>query len=463
MNTQSMLAVVSCLLAVCCVHAHAQAAPPHAIGSEPQLFVDDALLATKADVTRRAHACEKLPQPVLEPEAPWEQDGDDQRLYVYGTILRDADTGQFRMWYNRLALVLFATSDDGIHWTRPDLGIHMQDEWPGNNIVHSRSHSPSIVCVPDSQDPAHRYAMIGSGKGYWFAWSSDGLNWRNVSDVPLFTGGDTCTLAYDAKTGEYLAFHKLYRENRGHKRRLVYLSTSKDLEHWSKQVLVMAPDEVDDAQVQAEGGQFGQFYNMTAFPYGNQFLGMVTHFRYTGPPDREGPIQSSHDGPIDVQLVHSRDGRDWERCEDRSPIIPNGPHAYDAGCILGVSNTPVIVDDEMWFYYTAITTGHGGFVPEKRITIALAKWRLDGFVSLDAAETPGTVETVPLTLSGGHLTVNAKVDGALTVAVLDASGTPLPGYGHDEARVVTGDSVRHAASWKEHDTPPADTPVRLQF
>ncbi|MCP4642667.1 MAG: hypothetical protein GY851_19635, partial [bacterium] len=113
--------------------------------------------------------------------------------------------------------------------------------------------------------------------------------------------------------------------------------------------------------------------------------------------------------------------------------------------------------------YTAITTGHGGFVPEKRITIALAKWRLDGFVSLDAAETPGTVETVPLTLSGGPLTVNAKVDGALTVAVLDASGTPLPGYGHDEARVVTGDSVRHAASWKEHDTPPADTPVRLQF
>ncbi len=463
MITRNTLPLLSALLLVSWTTAFAQTAAPRRIGSEPQLFVDDVLVASKTEVVRRAHACEKLAAPVLVPEAPWEQDGDDQRVYVYGTVLRDSDTGHFRMWYNRLDLVLFATSDDGIRWTRPDLGLHEQGKWPGNNIVHTKFHSPSVVFNPKA--PADRkYAMIGSHKGnYYIAWSSDGLQWQGAPNNPILPRSDTCTLAYDEKTGEYLAFHKRNNEHLGQMRRMVYLSTSKDLEQWSKPVLVMAPDAVDDAQVKAEGGKFGQFYNMTAFPYGGQFLGMVTHFRFSGAPPKKGPLQSGHDGPIDVQLVHSRDGRTWDRCEDRSPVIPNGPHGYDAGCILGVANTPVIVDDEMWLYYTAITTTHGGFIPEKRITIALAKWRLDGFVSLDAGETTGIVETVPLRLPSGTLTVNAEVDGALRVAVLDARAVPLPGYTAADAQVVTGDSTRHVITWREQDRLPVDTPVRLQF
>ena len=37
-------------------------------------------------------------------------------------------------------------------------------------------------------------------------------------------------------------------------------------------------------------------------------------------------------------------------------VIPRGPHAYDAGSILGLSSIPVIADDQMWLYYTAMTT-----------------------------------------------------------------------------------------------------------
>jgi lysophospholipase L1-like esterase len=235
------------------------------------------------------------------------------------------------------------------------------------------------------------------------------------------------------------------------------------LKEWSEPALVMAPDEADDAQVQAEGGQFAQFYNMSAFPYGGQFLGLVTHFRYTGPPDREGTLQSKHDGPIDVQLVHSRNGRMWERCEDRSPVIPNGPHAYDAGCILGVTNTPVVVEDELWMYYTAITTTHGGFVPEKRITIALAKWRLDGFASLDAGEEEGVIRTVTLECAGDRLIINADIAGTLTVSVLDTDGNTIPGYGHDDCNALTGDSVRHAVSWQSEKNIPNYGPFSLEF
>ena len=93
------------------------------IGDEFQLLVDDVLLARKTGVVRKVHPCQKLPQPVLTSVEPWEQDGLDQRVYVYGTVLRDGPDGPFRMWYNRNSLVLYGTSRDGLSWERPRLGL----------------------------------------------------------------------------------------------------------------------------------------------------------------------------------------------------------------------------------------------------------------------------------------------------------------------------------------------------
>ena len=58
-------------------------------------MVDDLLLDKKNGVVRRAHACKKLPAPVLVSEKPWDQDldGKDQRVYVYVTVLRDPNYG----------------------------------------------------------------------------------------------------------------------------------------------------------------------------------------------------------------------------------------------------------------------------------------------------------------------------------------------------------------------------------
>ncbi len=464
MRSVCTLAVAAAICFSPCV-ARGEDGAAHVIGPGPQLFVDDALVAQKSGVTRRAHACAKLDQPVLEPETSWEAEGDDRRVYIYGTVLRDAESGAFRMWYNRGSSVLYATSKDGRHWERPNLGLVELNGSKDNNSLTPTLHSPSVVFNPAAA-PDERYVMLGylrtPDKGYHAAHSADGLHWEYYPKNPVLPSGDTCTLLFNPDSGEYSAFHKRSGPWRGQQRRLVYLSTSRDLQVWSEPMLVMAPDETDDAQVRCEGGQYGQFYNMSAFPYGGQFLGFVTHFRYTGPPSRKGPEQSNSDGPIDVQLVHSRDGRHWARCEDRSPVIPNGPHAYDAGCILGVANGVVPMGDEVWTYYTAITTTHGGFIPEKRISIALAKWRMDGFVSLDAGEEEGVVRTVPLTCPGGCLTVNAVAE-QLSVAVLDAGGAPLPGYAHADCKPVHGDSVRHAVAWKEHGVLPADQPLCLEF
>jgi hypothetical protein len=372
------------------------------------------------------------------------------------------------MWYNRNRLVLSATSSDGLSWERPQLGLYEYEGSKQNNIVFPLLHSPSVVFNPRAGAPDHRYNMLGcgraSGPGYYAAHSADGLRWILYPQNPVLPGGDTCTLALDPATGEYLAFHKQTRKHRGQSRRLVYLATSRDMQQWSEPKLVMAPDEIDDAQVRAEGGRYAQFYNMSVFPYGGQFLGLVTHFRFTGPPAEKGPLQSGDDGPVDVQLVHSRDGRAWSRCEDRSPVIPNGPHAYDAGCILGVVNGPVTVGQELWLYYTAITTTHGGSVPNKKITIALAKWRLDGFVSLGANQAGGVIETVPLRCAEDRLVVNADAAaGELTVAVLDEHGRALPGYTEADCLPLHADAVSHPVRWKDHDRLTTADPLRLRF
>jgi len=447
---------------------------PIELGHRPLIFADDALIASRSGVDRQVHPCTKLPQPVLEPEAPWEM----QRVYLYGTVIRDPETGLFRMWYmsrgaaddrrdKRLHhsprdLVLYATSTDGISWERPDLGTYEYGGSTANNIVFDL-HSPSVVLAPEGGDPSTRFRMVGCHRGYRAAVSPDGLNWADVAADPILPHGDTITLMRDSRTGEHLVFHKINAEHRGHRRRLVYLSASADFRKWSEPKLVLAPDEEDDAWAD-KPGQRADFYNMSAFPWGGQFLGLVTVFRVRERNPDPGPEQSPDDGPIDVQLAHSRDGRHWKRCEDRRPVIPNGPSAFDEGCILGVSNTPVVVEDEMWMYYTAINTTHGGPMPPKRCTIGRAVWRRDGLVSLSAGNRSGTVETVPLPPMGEKLVVNADASGgSVTVELLSESGAPLNGYAAEDCREIRSDSVHHEVRWRDADRVPAAAPVRLRF
>ena len=436
------------------------------------LLVDDAMIARKEGVVRRAHACRKLSQPVISGLESWQAPSGDERVYVYGTVLPSEDGGGLRMWYMRWPdRVIYAESENGVDWRRPELGLVKMADTAGNNALPIRLHSPSVIDDPTDTDPARRYKMLGvsrspESRGYCVAYSADGLNWQYYPENPVLDGGDTCSFARDPATGDYLAFHKRYGIHRGQRRRLVYLSTSPDMQRgWSDPELVMAPDEVDDAQTEAEGGLFSQFYHMSVIRYGGMWLGFVTHFRHTGLPVEKGPEQSKDDGPINVQLVHSRDGRSWSRCEDRSPVIANGPHDYDAGCILGVGNGPIEADDEVRLYYTGITTTHGGYMPNKKITVARAAWRLDGWVSLDATETPGTVETMPIRADSQHLIVNADAGrGELRAEVLDPSGVPVPGYHLSDCRPVAEDAVRQPVHWETRSAlPPGSISIRFQF
>jgi hypothetical protein len=441
--------------------------------AETYIFVDDSAIASKQGVTRVLHAGTKLPRPVLEAGRPWE----GRRIYTYGSVHFDAAQGLFHMWYNARVssevagrfenpflkhadVVLHATSRDGIHWTRANAGVYAFDGSKANNVVH-HFHSPSVVV--DDSDPARRYTMAGSSrifKGYSLAFSADGIHWRDAPYNPVIPSSDTVTLTRNPANGEYMMFHKWGAEVRGFRRRTIWLSTSRDRKNWSKPELVLAPDEIDDQWARGPG-QRTEMYVMSAFPYAGQFLGLVSMFRITSETDRAklkafSPSEppSGADGPIDIQLAVSKDGRKWERTAERKPVIALGaPGSFDAGCILGVSNA-VVNEDEVWVYYTAITTTHGGDLPAKRISIGRASWRLDGFASLHAEK--GDITTVPLPLAGKRVLVNAgAAGGRVEVEVLDAAGKPIAGFARSDCRALSGAGVRQLVRWKGGERVPA--------
>ncbi len=463
---------------------------------EKQLFVDNGMILTKSGVTRVVHPAKKLDHPVLEAEMPWEvieKDGVlDKRVNIYGTVLRDEETGGFRMWYADPGSVLYATSKDGVKWERPVLKIAGK-----TNVTNLNLHSPSIIEDKFETDPARRYKAVGcASKGvdeaklqrlkdkfelvdwyrdkthrlYYSSYSPDGLHWT-LNPEPILLGCDTITLSQDPVTGEYLAFHKRQGDPRVVGIRQVFLSVSKDMEHWSEPQPVMVADELDNkAAKKLKGGTYSEFYNLSAFRYGGQWLGFTTPFRRVEPPsalfgnDSVNGQERSATGILDVQLVHSRDGRHWHRCSDRSPVIPLGPHPYDAGSIFGLCNAPVIVGDEMWMYYTAVTTPHGGLVPEKQQSIARAVWRIDGLASLQAKEKEGTVETHEFSPEGKRLFINADIKaGKLSVEALDPAGKVIEGYDKESSLVQNQDSVKLEIKWKKAAELPAGTPMRLRF
>ncbi len=469
------------LLSATCSILSAEA-PFQVRAGEPQLFIDDLLVQSRQNVERRLHAAQRTESPVVRADRPWE----GVRVNIFGTVLRDSG-GLYRMWYNGAPYrdmapemktlrdsVLYATSKDGLHWEKPTLGIY---EWQGsraNNIVYN-VHSPSVILDQRETDPAKRYKMLGtsvaahrglpeSAQGYWAAYSADGLHWKEYPINPVLLHTDTITLMQHPRTGEYMAFHKRPGVVRGTDRRLIWLSVSKDFQHWSEPKLILPPDAEDD-RFAKNPGQRMEFYNMSAIPYGSHFLGFITAFHMSRRVHASGPDQSPDDGPVDLQLTYSDDGYNWRRYEDRSPVLAVGPKgSFDGGMILGVANALVPDGDRVHLYYTGYNVTHGAPMKGKTADIGRASWRVDGFVSLDAGPTEGTVTTQPLRLNGKGLAINAEAgDGQVLVEVLDAEQRPLPGYTRAGCVPLHSNATSQPVRWATLDTLPAGKVVRLRF
>ncbi|MGE0378132.1 MAG: hypothetical protein AB7I48_28340 [Planctomycetaceae bacterium] len=438
--------------------ASAGAAEP--LPRAPQLFVDlnrvDNAHPTgrwkrMQNVRRTFHQAEVYPHPVLEPQTAWEQHG------FTTSVIYDDEAGLFKMWYHTLAqtepsraVTCYAESDDGVHWRRPNLGLHEFQGSRDNNIViptdhhEGQDHFESVFKDPLESDPARRYKALGWSSfdwdgplsGIYSAVSPDGLNWSFTSE-PVFhyhprpgtddlgPVGDAQSLMIDTLKRRYVAFLRHFPHRA--------VSFSKDFVTWTQPETFLRT--LHSRQ---------EYYNNSAFVYGDQYLGIVSLFDLD--PDR-------HD--MNCWLISSRDCERWERCPAERPLIECGDIGeWNRFCTWNGGSPPIRVGDELYFYFRGAGRRHGPYFgddnTDAKISVGLAKLRVDGFVSLDASFDGGELITTPWATEGGTLLLNAKCDyGEIRVELLGEDDEPLPGFALEDCVPVRADGVNLPVRWKD--------------
>lgn len=356
-------------------------------------------------------------------------------------------------------------SPDGLHWSKIRVG---EIEYRGsreNNFVSvvmggKRHRCECIVRDETDPDPNRRYKTFTPNVfrvdrgGY--AVSPDGIHWTEVSSPGIYAG-DEWNLTFDEKEHLFLQYLK-----RGGKHgRSIWLTTSKDFATWTEPELIFEADDLDQElgierikahiadpsmqqQVYNNPNDYNiDVYHMSPFRYESVYLGMPAMYHATG----KNTINNT-DGFHLVELVSSRDLKNWTRQGDRAafiPLSPVGGGAYDTVQMMSPASA-MVRGNELWFYYSGLRSRGPGY---KNIggAICLAVLRRDGFVSLDAAETEGSVQTKPFTVPGGQLHVNVDVPaGKLIVAALDTDGKVV-----SRSVPTSGDQPNAEVQWETGD------------
>jgi hypothetical protein len=461
-----------------------------------QLFLDDDAIAQMIGVQRTLHQ-PMFHDPVLCPDRTQGQISVQSRSapqwnsekslweWWYWVYYRVPPHGKYHSTEARLNA--YATSANGIHWETPVLGLY---EWQGsrqNNIARDPAARTLYHIIRDEQaaDPQQRYKALFDTENRYLGVSPDGFNWTML-DVPPIPSQDESHFLYDASSGQYLAYVK-QPTTWG---RSVWLATSTDFQHFTEPQLVLHTDEIDRhnrkervQQVVADPAylspplvddtdHIAQIYQMAVLPYEGLYVGFPVLFNPAG---AIPPPHMNYTALNQVELTVSRNRLQWERVADRDLFLPVDPWDgvnYGTAQKL-VCGTPYIHDGkEIWIYYNALRfRGHQELYHgmdacyfDDASALVLAKLRLDGFVSLDAADW-GTVVTQPLLPAGGALFVNVDApNGEVRAELLDsATLQPLAGFTAAEATPLAGDHLAGRLAWRTQSHLPVDRSVCIRF
>jgi hypothetical protein len=473
---------------------------PFPVADQAQLFIDSLLIAETRNIVSTLHAGEKhAANPLVSPDRPWE----GWRVQMGGDVLFDEEEGIFKMWYmadgdghfRPACPTLYATSRDGLQWEKPLVGTIACRGHEAHNAV-ATVHSASIIKDLREANPARRYKMTAIIKGHEFRGqlfgyrtlvSPDGLHWEYYGYNPIAPGSDVITgFHFNERLDCYVAIVRRLTPLRGFERRVFYLITSPDFLNWSEPRLIFSADKRDDVgtlqRLEKVRGLLSaeddpsvmrtEIYGVGIYQAESCTVGFPWIFSINN--RAPASLHGNQEGPCDIQLAVSRDLENWER-PFRTPVVPLGaPEEWDSGFLITQSNA-LRVGDEIRLYYSGWNFTHGApccYVREGtgrgtryRSQIGLVTWKLDRFVSLDGPPDGGEVTTVPLTFTGNHLELNARVaeGGMLRVELLDPAGQPLPGWALSDP--WTGDRIRGRVSWagNEDVSRLARHPLRLRF
>ena len=421
-----------------------------------QLLVDDFLIE-QTNLKRTFHTATYYGEnPVLTPDRPWEtgtQPNPCAMVFSDG-VWYDPQDQLFKMWYmgGYVAGTCYATSTDGIHWEKPQL-----DVFEGTNLVQQGYRDSSTTWLDHATgDPQARFKMawFDSG-GLSLSTSPDGVHWSE----PVRSGptGDRTTFFYNPFRKRWIFGIRAGAGGFGRIRTYWEAEDFLSDADWKpdEPVLWCGADSADPKRDDLNTPP--QLYNLDCVAYESLLLGLFTIWRGQ-PADRAKPNE--------VCVGFSRDGFHWHR-PDRRAFIPVSEHYGDWnwGNVQSAGGGCLVVGDELYFYVSA-RAGIQGSRSSGVSTTGLATLRRDGFASLDADQTEGTLTTRPLRFQGHYLFVNAGVDGGeLRAEVLDAEGRVIGPFSRENAVPLSKDTTLSQLRWQGTDdlSQLAGRPVRFRF
>lgn len=457
-------------------------APPQVIPIDVgrQLFVDDFLIEQTTMRRTHHHPEYHAGNPVLKPEHPWES---EHAAPFSDGVWFDSHDGLFKMWYwargnldgKSVASTCLATSRDGIRWEKPQF-----DVVPGTNIVlpdepEMTRNSATAWLDHEERDPARRFKIFrvirGPGTDGWrirMSVSPDGIHWATADQSDKV--GDRTTVFYNALRKVWVAS---IRSGGPQKERARNYHEGRDAGaalHWQtdgkrSDVPWMIADELDPDRGDLEllhtpARAFeivpSQLYNLDCVAYESVMLGLFSIWRG----QQVKPLPKINE----VCVGYSRDGFHWSR-PDRAAFCPvaANENVWNSGNLQSAGGCCLVVGDKLHFYVGAVPKGSAFPDPGN---VGLATLRRDGFVSMDAADTPATLTTRGVAFNGTHLFVNADCPrGELRVEVLDEAGGVIPPFTRENCEGISADATSRAVRWKGADnlSAVAGRVVRFRF
>lgn len=418
------------------------AAEPVDIGSRLELFVDDYLIGEVSGDVQRELLRPEPKEVVFVTDQPWE--GNTSGYY---TLFRDGDLYRmiYRGWQHdnlkkaaHKEVTCYAESTDGVHWTKPNLGLFSWQGSKENNIVWLGPGTHNFTAFRDDNPdtpPESRYKAFGGGRGGLLPFESpDCKHWKLIQDKPVITNGafDSQNLAFwDHDRGEYRAYWRYF----GNGVRAIRTATSDDFIHWDNEA-----DLTYTAGTPTEHLYTNAIQKYFRAPH--LFIGFPT--RYEAKSQQVEPI-----------LMTSRDGQTFHRYAEA--VIPRTApkdrnHNRSNYMTWGMFQLPGHPKEISVYgtenYYEPTPGRLRRFV-----------YRVDGFVALRGGAQGGYMITKPLAHQGSQLILNysTREDGQVTVEVIGEEGEVL-----GVSQRLQGDQVEGKVVWKSE--PKLGTgPVRLRI
>lgn len=485
---------------------------PIEVGNQRQLFLDELFFAEKRGIALRVHQPRKTGEVTIKADRPWERGG----LGPYSSVLWD--NGRYHFWYHAMDSLLwhtspgagaicYATSEDGITWQKPDLGLVEYEGNTRNNIVigHGAAglkigQDGMMVFVDPTAPPGERLRMVnrfkekgGDSSGVNVMSSGDGIHWKMTHQDVVTARADgkihhldsQNVMFWDESRQKYVAYLRRNLREPGSQGRSIARAESAKLGDFTvvqDSPVVFAPEPVDPLH----GVSVVDFYNSAAirYPWADRayFMFPQAYYHYTRKLREFAKDLPVNAGPMETQFAASRDGVAWERF-DRRPFVSLGMKGeFDRHSVrLIYGFVPDRDGREMYLYYRgsdwlhgwdrnesnrALLTARGLGADENITVISRLVLRRDGFVSATAGYESGEFTTPSLKFTGRRLQLNldTSATGVVRVACLDADGKPIPGFSLEDSDIIhTANEINRTVTWRGSSELPTVGVVRLRI